>query len=114
MRSRASASLPVRAPTAWRSHARARSIPGGREDSHGHTGSHWQDSAQFTWALNQYNLAEDAEKKEFHAKGMARYIVAAPANGFAIEQEQLYPLGEVAGGGYRPTHYISDKHRNAR
>jgi hypothetical protein len=55
--------------------------------------------AQFTWALNQYNLAEDAEKKAYYAKRMAKYIAAAPANGFTVEQVtqgQLYPFGEVA------------------
>ena len=55
--------------------------------------------AQFTWALNQYNLAEDAEKKAFFARRMARYIAAAPANGFTAEevtQGQPYPAAEVA------------------
>ena len=55
--------------------------------------------AQFTWALNQYNLAEDAEEKARFAKRMARYIAAAPANGFTAEQvtqEQPYPAAEVA------------------
>jgi T5orf172 domain len=50
--------------------------------------------AQFTWSLNQYNLAEDAEKKAFFARNMAKYIAAAPANGFTIEQlsqGQSYP-----------------------
>ena len=42
--------------------------------------------AQFTWALNQYNLAEDAETKAYYAKRMAKYIAAAPANGFTAEQ----------------------------
>jgi T5orf172 domain len=54
--------------------------------------------AQFTWSLNQYNLAEDAEKKADFAKNMAKYIAAAPANGFTIEQVtqgQLYPKAEV-------------------
>jgi len=53
---------------------------------------------QFTWALNQYNLAEDTEKKAFFAKRMAKYIANAPANGFTPEQVtqgQLYPVGEV-------------------
>ncbi|MBW0001891.1 MAG: hypothetical protein JO216_00260 [Hyphomicrobiales bacterium] len=53
---------------------------------------------QFTWALHQYNLAEDAEGKAFYAKRMAKYIAAAPANGFTPEQvtqEQPYPIGEV-------------------
>ncbi len=55
--------------------------------------------AQFTWALNQYHLAEDAEKQAYYAKRMAKYIAAAPTNGFTIEQVtqgQLYPAAEVA------------------
>lgn len=55
--------------------------------------------AQFTWALNQYNLAEDAEKQAYYARRMAKYIAAAPANGFTVEQVtqgQLYPVAEVA------------------
>jgi len=55
--------------------------------------------AQFTWALNQYNLAENAEKQTFYARRMAKYIDAAPANGFTAEQVtqgQLYPKAEVA------------------
>jgi hypothetical protein len=55
--------------------------------------------ASFTWALRQYNLAEDAERKTHYAKLMAKYIAAAPANGFTIEQvtqEQLYPVADVA------------------
>ena len=55
--------------------------------------------AQFTWALNQYNLAEDAERKAYYAKRMARYIAAAPLNGFTVDdvtQGQLYPVAEVA------------------
>lgn len=55
--------------------------------------------SQFTWALNQYNLAEDAETKIYFAKRMAKYIAAAPANGFTVEQVtqgQLYPEVEVA------------------
>ncbi len=54
--------------------------------------------AQFTWALNQYNLAEDAEKQAYYARRMAKYIAAAPANGFTLEQVtqgQLYPVAEV-------------------
>jgi hypothetical protein len=54
--------------------------------------------AQFTWALNQYNLAEDAERKGYYAKRMAKYVAGAPANGFTVEQVtqgQLYPVGEV-------------------
>lgn len=60
--------------------------------------------AQFTWALNQYNLAEDIEKQAYYARRMAKYIAAAPANGFTVEQVtqgQLYPVAEVAQ--YLPT-----------
>lgn len=55
--------------------------------------------AQFTWALNQYNLAEDAERKTHFARRMAKYIAAAPANGLTadqVTQGQLYPVAEVA------------------
>jgi T5orf172 domain len=54
---------------------------------------------QFTWALNQYNQAEDAEKQAYFAKRMAKYIASARANGFTVEQVtqgQLYPVAEVA------------------
>jgi hypothetical protein len=54
--------------------------------------------AQFTWALNQYNLAEDSETRSKFAKRMAKYIAAAPANGFTVEevtQGQVYPSSEV-------------------
>jgi hypothetical protein len=54
--------------------------------------------AQFTWALNQYNLAENAEKQALYAQRMAKYIAVAPANGFTVDQVtqgQLYPLAEV-------------------
>jgi hypothetical protein len=54
--------------------------------------------AQFTWALNQYNLAEDAEKQAFYAQRMAKYMAAAPDNGFTVEQVtqgQLYPAAEL-------------------
>ncbi len=54
--------------------------------------------AQFTWALNQYNLTEDPEKRAYFAKRMAKYTAAAPANGFTeeqITQGQLYPRAEV-------------------
>ena len=54
--------------------------------------------AQFTWALNQYNLAEDAETRAQFAKRMAKYIAAAPANGFTVDevtQGQVYPASEV-------------------
>jgi Meiotically up-regulated gene 113 len=55
--------------------------------------------AQFTWALRQYNLAEDAEKQALYARRMAKYIAAAPTNGFEVDQVtqgQLYPEAEVA------------------
>ena len=54
--------------------------------------------AQFTWALNQYNLSEDPETRAKFAKRMAKYIAAAPANGFTIDQVtqgQMYPASEV-------------------
>src|SRR5438045_4370058 len=54
--------------------------------------------AQFTWALNQYNLAEDAETRAKFAKRMAKYIAAARPNGFTVEevtQGQIYPASEV-------------------
>jgi hypothetical protein len=55
--------------------------------------------AQFTWSLRQYRLAEDDNARTRWAKRMARYIAAAPANGFSIEeitQGQDYPSEEVA------------------
>jgi hypothetical protein len=54
--------------------------------------------AQFTWALNQYNLSEDPETRAKFAKRMAKYIAAAPANGFTIDQVtqgQMNPASEV-------------------
>src|SRR3954470_4406347 len=54
--------------------------------------------AQFTWSLNQYNLAEYPETRVAFAKRMAKYIAAAPANGFTIAQitqGQSYPEAEV-------------------
>jgi hypothetical protein len=54
--------------------------------------------AQFTWALNQYNLAEDAETRTRFSQRMAKYIAAAPANGFTVDQVtqgQVYPSSEV-------------------
>ena len=60
--------------------------------------------AQFTWALNQYNLAEDAEKQAF-AQRMAKYIATAPDNGFTAEQiihGQPYPAAEVEKYLHRP------------
>jgi hypothetical protein len=55
--------------------------------------------AQFTWALNQYNLTEDAEVRAHFAKRMAKYIAAAPTHGFTAElvtQGKSYPAEEVA------------------
>jgi Ca2+-binding RTX toxin-like protein len=54
--------------------------------------------AQFTWAVNQYNLSEDPETRAKFAKRMAKYIAAAPANGFTVDevtQGQIYPSSEV-------------------
>jgi hypothetical protein len=54
--------------------------------------------ASFTWALNQYNLAEDSERKSHCARLMAKVIAAAPSNGFTLEQVtqgQLYPEAEI-------------------
>jgi hypothetical protein len=54
--------------------------------------------AQFTFALNQYNLAENVEERVLYAKRMARYIARAPANGFTVDQVtqgRLYPVAEV-------------------
>jgi hypothetical protein len=42
--------------------------------------------AQFTWALNQYNLKEEPDERAKFARRMAKYIASAPANGFAVEQ----------------------------
>jgi hypothetical protein len=50
--------------------------------------------AQFTWALNQYNLSEDPDTRAKFAQRMAKYIAAAPANGFTVAQVttgQSYP-----------------------
>jgi hypothetical protein len=50
--------------------------------------------AQFTWALNQYNLSEDPDTRAKFARRMAKYIAAAPANGFTVSQVttgQSYP-----------------------
>ena len=54
--------------------------------------------AQFTWALNQYNLSEDPETRAKFAKRMAKYIAGAPANGSTVDQVtqgQIYPSSEV-------------------
>jgi hypothetical protein len=55
--------------------------------------------AQFTWALNQYNLAEDMGTRTHFAKRMAKYIADAPSYGFTTEQitrDKSYPAAEVA------------------
>ena len=55
--------------------------------------------ASFTWALNQYNLAEEEDKKKHSARLMVKYVANAPSNGFTVEQAtqgQLYPDDEVA------------------
>lgn len=55
--------------------------------------------AQFTWALNKYNQAEDPDTRAAFAKRMAKYISAAPDNKFSVEditQKQPYPASEVA------------------
>jgi hypothetical protein len=54
--------------------------------------------AQFTWALNQYNITDDPDEKDKFARRMAKYIAAAPSNGFTVEQvtqKQSYPATEV-------------------
>jgi len=55
--------------------------------------------AQFTWALNQYNLSEDPETRTKFAKRMAKYIAAAPSYGATADQitrDKNYPAAEVA------------------
>jgi hypothetical protein len=50
--------------------------------------------AQFTWALNQYNLSEDSDTRAKFARRMAKYIAAAPNNGFTVSEVthgQSYP-----------------------
>jgi len=42
--------------------------------------------AQFTWALNEYNKSEDPDTCAKFARRMAKYITAAPANGFTASQ----------------------------
>jgi hypothetical protein len=54
--------------------------------------------AQFTWALNQYNITDDPDEKDKFARRMAKYIAAAPNYGFTAEQvtqKQSYPAAEV-------------------
>jgi hypothetical protein len=54
--------------------------------------------AQFTYALNQYNLSDDPDTRTKFVRAMAKYIAAAPSNGFTVEQVtkgQTYPAAEV-------------------
>lgn len=54
--------------------------------------------AQVTWALNQYNQADDAETRTEFVRAMAKVIADAPKNGFTVEQVtkgQNYPVVEV-------------------
>jgi T5orf172 domain len=54
--------------------------------------------AQFTWALNQYNITDDPDEKDKFARRLAKYIAAAPNYGFTAEQvtqKQSYPATEV-------------------
>jgi hypothetical protein len=54
--------------------------------------------AQFTYALNQYNLSDDSDTRTKFVRAMAKYIAAAPSNGFTVEQVtkgQIYPIAEV-------------------
>ncbi len=56
--------------------------------------------AQFTYALNQYNLSDDPDTRTKFVRAMAKYIAAAPSNGFTAEQVskgQTYPVAEVSG-----------------
>jgi hypothetical protein len=54
--------------------------------------------ARFTYALNQYNLSDDPTHAKSFIRAMAKYIAAAPSNGFTVEQVtkgQTYPVAEV-------------------
>ena len=42
--------------------------------------------AQFTWALNQYNLAETTERKVHFLQRMALIIQRAPGFGLSVEE----------------------------
>ena len=42
--------------------------------------------AQFTWSLNEYNKSEDPDTRAKFARRMAKYITAAPANGFTVSE----------------------------
>lgn len=55
--------------------------------------------AQFTWALRQNNLAEDAEKQAFYARRMAKYVASALANGFTIHAILAYRGTKIAAAG---------------
>src|SRR5438132_11012398 len=52
----------------------------------------------FTWALNQYNLTEDASQRDKFAKLMAKYLRNATAEGLTreeITQGRSYPVDEI-------------------
>lgn len=54
--------------------------------------------AEFTYCLNKYNIAEDAETRARFVEKMAQRIKIARENGFTIEQVtqgQTYPKAEV-------------------
>lgn len=54
--------------------------------------------AQLTYALNQYNLSDDPDRRTKFVRAMAKYIAAASSNGFTVEQVtkgQTYPVAEV-------------------
>jgi T5orf172 domain len=54
--------------------------------------------AQFTYALNQYNQSDDPDTRARFVRAMAKYIAAAPSNGFTVEEVtkgQTYPIAEV-------------------
>jgi hypothetical protein len=54
--------------------------------------------AQFTYALNQYNLSDNPDTRTKFVRAMAKYIAAASSNGFSVEQVtkgQTYPVAEV-------------------
>jgi len=54
--------------------------------------------AKFTYALNQYNQADDQETRTKFVRAMAKVIADAPKNDFTVEQVtkgQNYPVAEV-------------------
>src|SRR3954451_24674331 len=54
--------------------------------------------ANYTWAVNQYNLAEDDVKREDCAKRIAKYLKASLEAGFTIKEitrDIPYPVAEV-------------------